>query len=115
MNEGYLEDGSVVQKDGITASTEANKDDIFKSNYSGGAWRYAGKPSDTIVIFGQIDTKGNMQQLLATGPAAVFKNKYEKTTSIKIENIASTKTGSGSSERTTDGGLYITFLDGAQN
>ena len=122
MNEGYLEDKTVFQKDGTTVSTASDPTDIFKSNYSGGIWRYVGTKDDVIVKFGKLKKTagsgkidGKMEQLLATGPAAVFKNKYEKTNSIKIENVNESTQGSGSNVVTIDAGLQITFLDGAQN
>ena len=50
MNDGYLEDKTVVNYDGneITSSnSNAKKSEkvIFKSKYSGGAWQYAGTGS----------------------------------------------------------------------
>ena len=51
--------------------------------------------------------------MLTTNQATIFKNKYEKAGAIKIEN-KSPQDAQGSNPA-VEGGLEITFLDGAQN
>ena len=116
MNDGYLEDKTVVNYDGneiTSSSAKKSAKVIFKSNYSGGAWRYAGTKDDVIIRFGKIDSDGKMQQLLGTGPATVFKNKYEKTASISIKNVNYEAAKGDAPE--IEASLQITFLNGAQN
>ena len=121
MNEGYLEDGTVTTYNGseITSDKAKKTSDIFKSKYSGGVWRYAGTKDYVIVKFGKLkkeddgSVKGGIEQLLDTKMVKIFKNKYEKAGSIEIEN--KNYQNADSSNPAVDGGLQITFLDGAQN
>ena len=122
MNDGYLEDKTVVNYNGSEITSSSVKKSarvIFKSKYSGGVWQYAGTTNDVIVKFGKLkkadggSVDGKMEQLLTTNQATIFKNKYEKAGAIKIENKNS-QDAQGSNPA-VEGSLEITFLDGAQN
>lgn len=108
MNDGYLEDKTVVNYDGneITSSSAKKSEKvIFKSKYSGGAWQYAGTAEDIIVNFGKVQkTDGALSALLPEVMVKNFQKKYEKAGSITI------------TDATADTSiLEATFLDGAQN
>ena len=120
MEQGYLEEGTVYNTTGTAVSVAANKDDVFKSKYSGGIWRYIGTKDDVIVKFGKFKkttdgtVDGKMERLLDTKMARLFVNKYSKPGSIEIADVNEPEEGAGSSA-TTQSGLTVKFLDGAQN
>ena len=125
MDQGYLEDGSVVNYDGAAFSTtssgkEKTKKAMFKSKYSGGAWQYAGLDSDVKVQFGKVKADGTMDALLTSAMAKTFQTKYEKFGSIIMNEIDTTEGankghGVKYSGGTTATVLDVHFLDGAQN
>ena len=121
MNEGYLEDKTVVNYDNTEITTNSAKTSekvIFKSKYSGGVWQYAGTAGDVIVKFGKVSsTDGTMSGLLPGAMARTFQTKYEKVGSIMVNDEDSNNKGHGIGY---NGGtdkieLKIYFLDGAQN
>ncbi len=126
MDQGYLEDGSVVNYDGTAISaTSSNKEKtkkaMFKSKYSGGAWQYAGDANDVKVQFGKVKkADGTMDALLTGAMAKTFQTKYEKFGSIIMNEIDTTEGANKGHGVKYSGGTTVTvldvhFLDGAQN
>ena len=122
MDQGYLEDGSVVNYDGAAFSTTSSgknkiKKAMFKSKYSGGAWQYAGN-TDVEVQFGKVKkADGTMEALLTSAMARTFQVKYEKFGSIMINDEDTNNKGHGAQYNggTAKEILIIHFLGGAQN
>lgn len=117
MNDGYLEDKTVVNYDGneiTSSSVKKSAKVIFKSKYSGGAWRYAGDANDVIVKFGKAPTAdgGEVSALLTSLMLKNFQTKYQKSGSIMMKD----KTGTAYDPKTdTTAVLTVYFLNGAQN
>ena len=118
MNDGYLEDKTVVKFNGSEikssdgSSVKNKTSNIFKSKYSGGVWQYAGDANDVIVKFGKVKKDdGTMEALMTNLMAKNFQTKYQKSGSIMMKD----KTGTQYTGGTTQVVLTIYFLDGAQN